>query len=44
MKKLMFDYEQPEVEIVEIAIEKGFAASPEEGFDPELGNPDMGEG
>lgn len=44
MRKLMFDYEQPEVEIVEIAIEKGFAASPEEGIDPDLGNTDMEEG
>jgi hypothetical protein len=43
MKKFILNYEQPEVEIVEVEIEKGFAGSPvvEE---PGAGNEDMGEG
>lgn len=44
MKKFILNYEQPEVEIVEVAIEKGFAGSPENTIDPGAGNPDMGEG
>jgi len=34
MEKLIYDYESPEIEFVEISVEKGFAGSPEGGVDP----------
>lgn len=33
-------YDAPQIEIIEVEVEKGFAASP----DPEITNPDMGWG
>lgn len=44
MKKIFLNYETPEVEIVEVNIEKGFAGSPETDADTgeggELGGED----
>ena len=45
MEKMIYGYEKPEIEIIEISVEKGFASTGEneEGIDPGAGNPGIGE-
>lgn len=44
MEKMIYGYEKPEIEIIEISVEKGFETSPgEEGIYPGAGNPGIGE-
>jgi hypothetical protein len=41
MEKMIYDYEKPEIEIIEISVEKGFGNSPV--VDPGADNPEIGE-
>lgn len=43
MTSELLAYETPQVDVIEVEVEKGFAGSPDEE-DPSITNPDMGWG